>query len=98
MNKEKLIEKIDKNIDTFSIQRETSRDKGYAKYCDATIYGLIVAKEIIESEQDETYSFTKEALAEILLEYANYMDDGPNWACDCTVEDAIAWINKKAGE
>lgn len=54
MNKEKLIQKIDDSIDTFSSQRVLAKDRDYERYCDATIYGLIVAKEIIQSEPEES--------------------------------------------
>ena len=64
--------------------------------------------EIIQSEPEETKpieiegiktcTYTKEKVAELILEYALDLENSKNFACDMETDDVLYWLNEKEGE
>lgn len=89
MSNEKLIDFINRQRKEHAFPQD-NYGLGYFKALDD-----IESK--IQSATEELY-ISKEQLARMLIEYAGYVEDLENWACDQTIDDAIEWINKKVGE
>lgn len=52
----------------------------------------------VEIEGVKTNTYTKEKVAELILEYALDLENSKNFAIDMDTDDVIYWLNEKAGE
>ena len=98
MNKDKLIQQIDDELEHHIAVKINASSLTVSTYHEGAIFGLKLAKQFIDSELEETCTYTKEQVAELILEYALDLENSKNFAIDMDTDDVIYWLNQKAGE
>lgn len=96
MNKEKLIVDAIKEK-AYRVNRTARPVYGQGQY-DMAYEILEDVQKIIQSEPQETCTYSKDQVAELILEYALDLENSKNFACDMETDDVLYWINEKAGE
>ena len=98
MNKDKLIDKIKKEISEAYNRELNECDVYYSGMHRGQKEGLEIVLELIQSEPEETCTYSKDQVAELILEYALDLENSKNFTCDMETDDVLYWLNEKAGE